>query len=563
MLIQCRTQGYGMSIRLSDDCIYDLCAVRARERRGMLVGLDPMTAPWSSIEPALDVVRLEPTSSYTRFVGKSAAQWRRTLARDRPADLDDWNDWIEWRSPQVRRELIAQLAGCPCPPLRDSGHPRWHYTLLERIRKNGPKSSTAGAWLKYALSTTEKGVSQDEIASSDIAHRLVNDYPEAAILTRKEVLALADYAHATPHIQQLVDERFYPSDDWQELGRLIKPALYTKRKLLGKWPLSWYAERYRHRSLGWMVGLACHSDLFTSQPKWWFVMDPKGIRCLDQPVYGFATQQAAMAHARGLMQGRFKRSAWGRHHTIWDRFSQQGFGGYAELLITLPDCTWTHINEVHFPGVRNIVVHLRVNVVESDDGWRLLFIDEAQTDWHMDIAKERASSDRGREQDQPGTGGVPVPFAKEWPLLALKTALWWAGMQGLDGVAWSPPELHLRRWRGLNPPTEVYRKGLPEAAARISRATGSLVAETPINHLRVAPLTRDPTLWQVLGKGRQTVCKPFPSRAQAETFARLTGCYDRLMVPMLLTPGSQRAVAFPLFGMGDPEHWEVEPRAPE
>lgn len=195
--------------------------------------------------------------------------------------------------------------------------------------------------------------------------------------------------------------------------------------------------------------LARHVDLLHPQGKWWLVLDAKGRRAAAQPMYGFADARIAIDHASQLMRRHFSRAGKARHAPRWERFSVDGLGPCAELLI---------------PGVRNLLLHLRTNVCSTEDGRRVIFLDEVQSDWHASLAMHRDAN-----TDDPHRTDPTLPFSLEWPLLALKFALWWAGQNSLDGIAWSTPALHLDRWNGHNPPTEVYRRGLPDAARRLAR----------------------------------------------------------------------------------------------
>jgi hypothetical protein len=313
--------------------------------------------------------------------------------------------------------------------------------------------------------------------------------------------------------------------------------------------------RYRHRSLGWSIALARHSDLFVQrEARSWLVLDPHGARSTDQPAHGFNTVREAMAHAALRMQRQFTRSAKARHTPRWERFSLQGLGAYSELLVTLPAWPGSFSSRVHFPGVHNLLVHLRTNVCDAHDGRRVLFLDEVQSDWHAMLATKEQADDH--DEGAPHQG---VPFARDWPLLAMKFALWWAARQGLAGVAWSTPELHLRRWHGHNPPTEVYRRALPEAAAKLARVLPLEVSTAGLlrRRVRLAAGQR----WQVLSKVGIPVCRSFDTRAQADQFADLTDAHRRHELPVLWMTDAHPFDRMPLFGVGDAALWASDSKA--
>ena len=437
--------------------------------------------------------------------------------------------------------------------LQDLGSPAWTSALVERIRKKGPTRAPAGDWLRFVLASREQGISQDEITFSRIAHNLVTNHDHQDVLTRQQVLSAADLKPLMPRLQLTVDDSFRPTDSWAETAMLIPGKQHKKRSLVGTWPESRYVVRYRHRSLGWSIALARHSDLFVQrEARSWLVLDPHGARATDQPVLGFNTASEAMAHAALRMQRQFTRSAKARPKPRWERFSLQGLGAYTELLVTLPAWPGSFSSRVHFPGVHNLLVHLRTNVCNADDGRRVLFLDEVQSDWHALATKEQP---KGDDEGAPPQG---VPFARDWPLLAMKFALWWAARQGIAGVAWSTPELHLRRWHGHNPPTEVYRRALPEAAAKLARLLPLDVSTAGLLRRRVRPAAGQ--RWQVLSKAGVPVCRSFETRAQADQFADLTGARWRHELPVLWMTDKHPFDRMPLFGVGDAALWAGDPK---
>jgi hypothetical protein len=134
----------------------------------------------------------------------------------------------------------------------------------------------------------------------------------------------------------MVDDSFNPSNEWAEIATRIDAKHHVKHGLFGKLPESIYVKRYWHRSLGWSVVLARHVDLMHPDGKWWLVLNAAGCRSTEQPEYGFADAQSAIAHASHLMRQQFQRAGRARHAPRWKHYSLDGLGLYAELLITLP-----------------------------------------------------------------------------------------------------------------------------------------------------------------------------------------------------------------------------------
>lgn len=437
--------------------------------------------------------------------------------------------------------------------LQDLGAPTWTSALLDRIRTKGPGRATAGDWLRFVLACNEHGIGKDEIKYSGLAHALVKRYAEHEVLARRQVLDAVVLKPAMPTMQLAVDESFRPSGEWAECAVRLEPSQYVKRGLLGKWPASWYVKRYQHRSLGWSVVLARHTDLRHSERKWWLLLDQKGKRVADQPAYGFTSHHAALAHASMLMQRLFSKSARARHTPNWERFSLHGLGPYAELLITLPQWPGNFYSPVHFPGVRNLLIHLRTNVCDADGGRRVLFLDEVQSDWLATATKQDEVADTAC-----GDATIDVPFSRDWPLLALKFALWWAWRQGYSGVAWSTADLHLNRWREYGPPIEIYRRGLPDAAAKLARVLSLELSQVHLLRRRVQPDLKDEHKWQVTSQSGSPACSGFVSRDQADRFADLTGAVDHQDAPVLWLRSDCRLDRVPLFGVAEAALWRSD-----
>lgn len=174
--------------------------------------------------------------------------------------------------------------------------------------------------------------------------------------------------------------------------------------------------------------------------------------------------------------------------------------------------------------------------------------------WHASLAGQA-----GGERRNDTAPGVGVPVARDWPLLALKFALWWAGRQGLSGLAWSTPELHQSRWRGFGPSTEIYRRRLPEAAGRLARVLPLELSRVALRRRRVRYCSKPNQQWQVLTAIGSPACRGFSEIEQADRFADLTGAVDRHEVPVLWLRGQGHLTRMPLFGVADASLWQDDP----
>jgi hypothetical protein len=420
------------------------------------------------------------------------------------------------------------------PTTQVHGAPTWTSALLEQIRRRGLARGSIHQWAKFLEALDRQGICSDEISASELYGPL-SDLCRQKEIRRQEVEKCVNFRAWLPLLEGQMDDRFLPSDAWMEMAEPIPPGQYARRRLPGHPRDSSFVIRYRHRSLGWSVALARHKVLFRSGPKWWLLLDPQGRPAGDQPAQGFDTAQAARVHAQGLMQAQFTRSAQPRQAPRWEQYSMAGLDGYSELLITLPHAP-RNFESPHFPGVRNLMIHLRTNVCELDAGRRVLFLDEVQSDWHAQLARLPLDFDRW------------IPFGREWPMLALKFALWWAAKHGLHGVAWSTPEAQCARWRASNPPIAVYQHALPQAASKLARHLGLRLVDGRLSRRRIERGAVADLHWRVVDAKGNAVTRPFETRAQAVRFADLTGAHANLDVPMLLLPEEFELGCMPLFG---------------
>ena len=123
---------------------------------------------------------------------------------------------------------------------------------------------------------------------------------------------------------------------------------------------------------------------------------------------------------------------------------------------------------------------------------------------------------------------------------------------------------HLDRWQGHNPPTEVYRRGLPDAASRLARVLSLDLSRTALLRRRVKQDARPDRGWRVLGEDGQPLCRGFPQRAQADHFAEMTAAAaERVGVPVLWLQAGRRYDHMPLFGVGQSAIWASPATTPD
>jgi hypothetical protein len=101
-------------------------------------------------------------------------------------------------------------------------------------------------------------------------------------------------------------------------------------------------------------------------------------------------------------------------------------------------------------GEDNVVAHTRFDTRYDDQGRKILYVDEIQSDWHQ-AGRDRGYIDgtTGEVLSGPGVGGeVPdAPFKSNWDEYVQKRLLRYAADNGYDGIAWSTGRQQAERWR--------------------------------------------------------------------------------------------------------------------
>lgn len=104
---------------------------------------------------------------------------------------------------------------------------------------------------------------------------------------------------------------------------------------------------------------------------------------------------------------------------------------YTELLLTLPAKNNSETYQSSHFDEENILAHVRYDERTDEEGNRVLFINEVQSDWHQD----------GRKEGYSGTGVPNAPFkGNAWVMLAMKRMIRHAAENNFDKVAWATGE---------------------------------------------------------------------------------------------------------------------------
>ena len=545
------TAAPSLSLPMPDGSALGLHLSRFDERQRRLRLRLPKAATCWDYAPLVDVMRREPGFAAHRFTGKTAAQWIDELRQARSPEASRFKHWYE----SLVNHHLQTLARRPRVPDNHYCIELAELPLVSSLQRAilglGLKRAAVEQWVATLSRLAGKGIKPEELEESGVMTRLRMQPPQT-ILTQTQVLHWVDLSNVMPKLACESRFGFVTRAGWYEGCQRI-PAKEFKRRGLwsGGYGGSWYIIRFRHQSLGWSIVRSRYKDLLTQRSDWWWVLDEKG-RLVDPASEGFDSPEDAMAFAELKMSQRF--AAWGRDQALtkWEKFSLPGHEGYQELLLQLDD--WPGSYQPRHYRTRNVLVHVRAGVRRTQDGQRILFLDEVQSDWHADL--HAAAGQPPHKRPPP----PQAPFRKEWPLLSLKLMIWWAQRHGFDGLAWSSAELQSARWRAYGPPDLLYRKLLPDAAQSLAAALDLRLEHTDLlvrtGSRQVVPGKKG---WVVCNQHGVPITKPFRTREQAECLADQIGQFVTIKVPILWMQGIQKIRSIPLYGTGANGEWWVDP----
>ena len=516
----------------------------------------PKAASCWDYAPLIDVVRLERGFEIPRFTGRTAAQWLAGLRSTRAPDYERARQWYE----SVVGRVMDTLARRPRIPVNhyciELAVPPFQSSLPGLIRELGLRRASVDQWLATLKALTRKGVKAEELEASGVLVRL-RQLPADAVPTVAKVLRMVDLRHVIPRLATESRFGFVATSGWRPCCKRISAREYRRRGLIGKGPDALHLIRFRHRALGWSIVRTRYRDLLTERMDWWSVLNEHG-RFVQQPVYGFDSPEDAMEFAELRMSRHF--ASWGQDQVLskWEEYSLPGGDGYREILLQLDD--WLGSYHSRHYRTRNVLAHIRTSIRTTQNGRRVLFLDEIQSDWHADLHAETNPHSSRRRETPPPT----APFRKEWPLLSLKLMLWWAQRLGMQGLAWSTAELQLARWQGYGPPEALYRTALPGAAKALSTSLGIASERTRLSiRANSRRVELGETAWQVCNREGVPITKPFRTRAQAESFADRTGRFVIIDVPVLWITDLPMIRTIPLYGVSTAQTWHAKATDPE
>jgi hypothetical protein len=277
----------------------------------------------------------------------------------------------------------------------------------------------------------------------------------------------------------------------------------------------------------------------------WFVLDSYGNALSSEADTLFNNAEHAKHTALQQAQKCFGLKGRLGHQDKYRYVSLPGGEDYREWLVTLPEYQPSYFSS-HFTE-RNMLIHIRTKTRIDNEGRRLLFIEEIQSDWHQAGLKK---GPRNRWDKK----APSAPYGKEWVGLGLKLMLIHAVTEDFDGIAWTRGQTQEQRYHLKAPEvTRIYDREISVQLNKIGKNLGCRLETTHINTresgLRIA---RVKSHYQVISANGHFITKPQLNREQAMAILARHSKIKKLEVPVFyLSSEARNRVSdrgLPLFG---------------
>jgi hypothetical protein len=469
--------------------------------------------------------------------------------------LDEWEEcdrrfFLDWiREPtqvrtieQARHRLLVENF---VPKEQVYPYPLRLYSLLrERLQSLPMRRAPVGQWQRTLLNMKRGGIRREELDWSGVMAFLARR-PAEQLLDKQAVLEAIDFSAIQPRLSNELECDQGCHLPFQEVAHKIEGyRLQLAGYAVGDEDVG--VVRYCSVNPNYRVGRIWTRGcaLQTPEQSCWFALGPYG-QALAHPedksrLLFKSSQEARQAADRHALRSHRLRCDL-KYRSPYEYMSLHGGEEYREWLVTLPDYHRSHFTGHYYE--RNILLHIRSKVRRTDNGSRVLFIEELQSDWHQAVAR------RGLRC------GIPVaPFRKEWACLALKLMLLHVVERGLDGIAWADYGVHeLRYDKAMMPLRRLYDQDLPRFLNRLAKPWRAEVGEGEFT-------TRHPWLhavrsrecWKVEGGAGKFITRARYDKQQALALIERHSKAVTLSLPMLILPEEMRRHiaehGLPLFG---------------
>jgi hypothetical protein len=383
--------------------------------------------------------------------------------------------------------------------------------LKERLQQLPLRQATTKQWLATIINMRQSGVRQEEIIWSGLQHFLSRQ-PEMSRLTKQQVLEKADFSNIR---LELSVEQIWGTEgglSFKEVAQQM-PHQAVYRAALKLDQSCHCILRYVDDSCNYRVGVVKTLSFGhkMSLNRYWFSLDPYGRAIINKKTGTafYSNSSSAISAADQRASEEYGMHLGAMYHSRYDHLTLFGGYDYREWLISLPDYQRIFFGAHHFD--HNVLAHVRTTTRLDQQGHKLLFIEEVQSDWHQ-------TGQRDGYNNSCWGKVANAPFKKEWPALAAKLMLIHAGQNGFDGIAWPEGSIQETRYtRELQAIRRHYDVEIPEALNRLGKAFDCQVETLSIE-------TRDPWLnlvksknkWRVTdGEGKFETRDKYHSRGEA------------------------------------------------
>lgn len=506
--------------------------------------------PHQQLYPLVDIL-IDPTNNShgcrgcATFSGHTLAD-RNWINQWEERDRRFFLEWLREESQvrvieQARTRLLAER-GSLKEELHD--YPGKLYSQLQlRIESLTMQSATATQWMRTLLNMKRDGIRREELDWSRL-REFLGQHDGNAQVSKQAVLDAIDFSHIMPQLSNELECDGECHLPFSEVAQRV-PAYQLQ---MAGYPVADEdigVVRFRSQAPSYRVGSIRPGGraLHAGESPAWFALGPYGkvISDTQNSAPFFASKELAMQAADSHARQSHRLRPQLTYSTTYEYMSLHGGEEYREWLVTLPDYHRTHFT-AHYHE-RNILMHIRTKVRESEDGSRVLFIEEIQSDWQQAVARYGLQS------------GIPVaPYRKEWASLAMKLMLMHAVKSGLDGIAWSDAAVHeLRYDRAMTPLSRLYDIEIPRVLSRLGKPWQAEVERAEFH-------TRSPWLhaarcnecWKVEGGAGKFSTRPRYDKQQALSLIERHSKALTLELPILRLPEAMKThiakYGLPLFG---------------
>lgn len=198
----------------------------------------------------------------------------------------------------------------------------------------------------------------------------------------------------------------------------------------------------------------------------------------------------------------------------YEQYTLPGGDNYREILFTLPAMEGKY-ESTHFPDSGAVFAHARMKDRVTEDGSKVLFLEEVQSDWHQEGREQgygpgsvavsdrgdgtydvvdsdgitlnpnpyhsEAEAERGAAHWAERTGGVPeAPFANTWHEFVLKRMIREAAEKGYDFIGWTTGDQQNARYNLKNVVDELHYYPDAEGGQLLGYRDGLQVFNNPV-----------------------------------------------------------------------------------